>query len=126
MPVGICSDSGPLYFAKVFGRTAVAVSPRYTSQKCSNCGVKVKKSLSVRTHICRCGYSAHRDKNAAINILDLALQARDGQSRSNAWGVAASTLLGETLAEQVATMNQESPRMRDRGVSIDALPFRRV
>ncbi|WP_307731698.1 transposase [Microseira wollei] len=56
----------------MFGRTAVAVSPRYTSQKCSNCGVKVKKSLSTRTHICSCGYVAHRDTNAAINILNLA------------------------------------------------------
>ena len=70
----------------VFGRTAVAVSPRYTSQKCSNCGAKVKKSLSTRTHICSCGYTAHRDENAAINILNLALQARDGQSRRNALG----------------------------------------
>ena len=74
------------YFAKVFGRTAVAVSPQYTSQKCSNCGVKVKKSLSTRTHVCNCGYAAHRDENAAINILNLALQARDGQSRRNALG----------------------------------------
>ena len=74
------------YFAKVFGRTAVAVSPQYTSQKCSNCGGKVKKSLSTRTHVCSCGYVAHRDENAAINILNLALQARDGQSRRNALG----------------------------------------
>jgi putative transposase len=72
------------YFAKVFGRTAVAVSPRSTSQKCSNCGTKVKKSLSTRTHVCSCGYVAHRDTNAAINILNLALPAREGHSRRNA------------------------------------------
>ncbi|GET44587.1 transposase [Microseira wollei NIES-4236] len=97
------------YFARIFGRTAVAVSPRYTSQKCSNCGVKVKKSLSTRTHVCSCGYTAHRDTNAAINILNLALQARDGQSRRNAKGVETTTLLGESLVEQVSTTNLESP-----------------
>ncbi|GEM_PF-5423933 len=32
-----------------------------------------------------------------------------GQSRSNATGVGTSTLLGETLVEQVLTMNVESP-----------------
>jgi len=97
------------YFAKVFGRTAVAVSPRSTSQKCSNCGTKVKKSLSTRTHVCSCGYVAHRDTNAAINILNLALPAREGHSRRNAKGVETTTLLGENLVEQVSTMSLESP-----------------
>jgi putative transposase len=40
---------------KVFGRATVAVNPAYTSQKCSSCGVIVKKSLSTRTHVCQCG-----------------------------------------------------------------------
>ncbi|WP_333368392.1 zinc ribbon domain-containing protein [Microcoleus sp. N3A4] len=30
----------------------VPVPPHYTSQKCSNCGEVVKKSLSSRTHTC--------------------------------------------------------------------------
>jgi putative transposase len=89
------------YFAGLFGKLAVAVAPHYTSQKCSSCGVIVKKSLSTRTHVCSCGCSLHRDENAAINILNLARQARDGQSRSNAVGLVASTLLGESLLEQV-------------------------
>jgi putative transposase len=89
------------YFAGKFGRLAVAVAPHYTSQKCSNCGVIVKKSLSTRTHICSCGCSLHRDENAAINILNQARLARDGQSRSNAVGLVAATLLGESLLEQV-------------------------
>ncbi|MCC3421587.1 MAG: transposase, partial [Microcoleus sp. PH2017_29_MFU_D_A] len=61
------------YFGVKFGRVTVAVNPAYTSQKCSNCGAIVKKSLSVRTHACECGFVMDRDWNAAINILKLAL-----------------------------------------------------
>ena len=43
------------YFAVKFDKLAVAVPPHYTSQKCSSCGVIVKKSLSTRTHHCSCG-----------------------------------------------------------------------
>ena len=56
-----------------FGRVTVAVPPRYTSQMCSSCGVVVKKSLSTRTHICKCGCVLDRDENAALNILKLGL-----------------------------------------------------
>ncbi len=61
------------YFGKKFNKVTVAVSPNYTSQKCSNCGAIVKKSLSTRTHICQCGCELDRDHNAAINILESAL-----------------------------------------------------
>ncbi|MHC5609457.1 MAG: RNA-guided endonuclease InsQ/TnpB family protein [Nostoc sp.] len=89
------------YFAGKFGKLAVAVAPHYTSQKCSSCGVIVKKSLSTRTHVCSCGCKLHRDENAAINILNLAKQASLGHKQSNAVGLVASTLLGESLLEQV-------------------------
>ena len=56
-------------FGKVFGRITIAVNPAYTSQECSSCGVVVKKSLSTRTHACRCGCVLDRDHNAALNIL---------------------------------------------------------
>ena len=95
------------HFATKFGRLAIAVPPHYTSQQCSQCKVIVKKSLSTRTHVCSCGLILQRDWNAAINIL-LRAKSRDGQSRSNANGVAASTLLGASLVEQVATMKLES------------------
>jgi len=61
------------YFGKVFKRITIAVNPRYTSQKCSNCGVIVKKSLSTRTHVCQCGCKLDRDHNASINILNCGL-----------------------------------------------------
>ena len=98
------------YFAVKFNTKAIAVNPRMTSQKCSDCGAIVKKSLSTRTHKCSCGCELQRDVNAAKNILNLA-KARDGQSQSNATGLVTSTLLGETLVEQVTRMNVESPTL---------------
>jgi putative transposase len=102
------------YFAGKFGKIAVAVAAQYTSQKCSNCGAIVKKSLSTRTHTCSCGCNLHRDTNAAINILNLALQGRDGQSRTNATGVGTSTLVGVSLLQQVLTVNVESPALENK------------
>ncbi|MEE3715941.1 transposase [Tumidithrix elongata RA019] len=58
------------YYGKIWDKAVVAVSPSYTSQDCSNCGYRVKKSLSTRTHSCpKCGIEICRDTNAAINIL---------------------------------------------------------
>ena len=58
------------YLGKLFGREVIAVNPAYTSQDCSACGNRVKKSLSTRTHVCKCGFVLDRDHNAAINILN--------------------------------------------------------
>jgi putative transposase len=94
------------YFGKVFGKITVAVNPQYTSQECSSCGVIVKKSLSVRTHACQCGCAMDRDHNAARNILSRGL-ATVGHTGSlmldmgNAWGDGASTVVGESLHQQV-------------------------
>jgi putative transposase len=52
------------------GHEVIRVNPRFTSQKCHQCGEIVQKALSVRTHVCPfCGYVADRDVNAAKNIL---------------------------------------------------------
>jgi len=61
------------YFGKVFGKPVVKVPPAYTSQECSRCGNRVRKSLSERTHVCACGCLLDRDENAAKNILRLGL-----------------------------------------------------
>lgn len=100
------------YFATKFGTVVVAVPPQYTSQKCSSCGVIVKKSLSVRTHACKCGCILQRDHNASINILNIGKQTTGGHPGSNATGLATSTLLGETLVQQVTRVNVESPASR--------------
>jgi putative transposase len=71
--------------AESAGRQLVAVPPHYTSQKCSQCGEVVQKSLSVRTHLCpHCGFFADRDTNAAMNILQVWTRPspRDGEGRS--------------------------------------------
>jgi putative transposase len=75
----------------------VAVPPQWTSQNCSGCSTLVKKSLSVRTHICpNCGLMLDRDQNAALNILHKALAGTVGHtgtsaSAENASGQTAST-----------------------------------
>ncbi|HYE72601.1 MAG TPA: transposase [Blastocatellia bacterium] len=51
------------------GRIVERVPAAFTSQDCSSCGHRVRKSLAVREHRCiACGFVAHRDHNAAINI----------------------------------------------------------
>lgn len=62
-----------VYKAESAGRKLVFVDPRNTSQICSGCGARSKKSLADRTHRCGCGLELDRDHNAAINILDRAL-----------------------------------------------------
>ena len=58
------------YYGKIWDKAVVAISPAYTSQDCSNCGQRAKKSLSTRTHSCaNCGVEICRDTNAARNIL---------------------------------------------------------
>ena len=84
------------YFAQVFGKVTVAVPPAYTSQDCSECGKRVKKSLSTRTHICECGCVLDRDENAAKNILMKGLRTV-GHTGSKAWGDLALCSLSEMI-----------------------------
>jgi len=93
------------YYAEVFGRIAVAVPPQYTSQKCSACGNTVKKSLSSRTHICKCGCRLDRDENAARNILATALR-QVGWGNPNFWMWKITRLLGRGSG----TFNRIRPR----------------
>lgn len=74
------------YFGKVYGKITIAVSPRWTSQNCSNCGEIVVKTLSTRTHECpHCGTVLDRDENAALNILAKGLSTV-GHTGTHAWG----------------------------------------
>lgn len=52
------------------GKSMVKVSAAYTSQDCSRCGHRVRKTLATREHRCiNCGLVLQRDHNAAHNIL---------------------------------------------------------
>ena len=96
------------YFGKVFEKITVAVNPQYTSQECSSCGVIVKKMLSTRTHVCKCGCVMDRDENAARNILSRGLgtvghTGTFALDASNALGESISTLAGEILPQQIGS-----------------------
>jgi putative transposase len=55
----------------VAGTLYMPVDPNGTTQDCSGCGRRVPKTLSERQHTCpHCGFTAPRDVNAALNILD--------------------------------------------------------
>jgi putative transposase len=63
------------YYGRLHEVPVVAVPPEYTSQDCSGCGRRVRKSLSVRTHVCpHCGLILDRDHNAALMILQRGLE----------------------------------------------------
>jgi IS605 OrfB family transposase len=56
------------YKAEALGKSVVKVSPYFTSQTCSSCGI-VNKQFRVKSkYTCECGNSMHADVNAAINI----------------------------------------------------------
>ncbi len=73
------------YYGAVHRIPVIAVEPHFTSQACSQCGTRVYKSLSIRTHICTsCGVVLDRDHNAALNILAKALDGTAGHSGTDA------------------------------------------
>jgi putative transposase len=91
------------YYGKVFDTWVVAVPPHYTSQDCSVCGTRVKKSLSTRTHKCHsCGTVMHRDHNAARLILNKGLKSTVGRTESKASGQNDLYLGGETPLDKSA------------------------
>ena len=100
------------YFGDKYGKLTIAVSPHNTSQNCSNCGQKVQKSLSTRTHVCpHCGYTDCRDRNAALNILQKGLSSVGRTQTLNASGEIPSWLVGEILLANGDSMNEESPSL---------------
>ncbi|HEU5198660.1 MAG TPA: transposase, partial [Ktedonobacterales bacterium] len=70
------------YYGGLHSIPVIAVPPHFTTQDCSGvlpdgtlCRARIRKSLSVRTHVCpACGLVLDRDQNAALNILDSALR----------------------------------------------------
>lgn len=61
-----------VYKASLLGIPVVYIDPRFTSQECNICG-KINKTKTKKFK-CSCGYFAHRDVNAALNISKRAVQ----------------------------------------------------
>jgi putative transposase len=73
-----------IYYGVMHGISVIALPPQYTSQDCSDCGQRVQKTLSIRTHVCpSCGLVMDRDENAARNILSKALDGTVGHTGTN-------------------------------------------
>ena len=86
------------YYGGMHNVPVIAVAPNFTSQDCSACGTRVKKSLSVRTHVCHgCGLVLDRDHNAALNIRDKGL-CTVGQT-----GTARASTLDNASGQKTAT-----------------------
>ncbi len=57
------------YKAEAMSKSVVTIDPRYTSQKCSNCGHIYKGNRKGHSFKCvKCGFQIHADLNAARNI----------------------------------------------------------
>ena len=55
----------------------LSVDPRFTSQRCSSCGVVAAKNRKSKQYRCAtCGMTEDADVNAALNILHKALAGR--------------------------------------------------
>jgi IS605 OrfB family transposase len=68
------------YKSEALGKSVVTIDPRYTSQKCSECGHIYKGNRKGHSfHCVKCGFSLHADINAARNI---AILGKSQDSRS--------------------------------------------
>jgi Transposase and inactivated derivatives len=75
------------YYGKVWDKAVVSVPPQYTTQDCSNCGHRIVKTLSTRTHSCpKCGFEMDRDQNAALNILKKGLNILGMEWQNSTFG----------------------------------------
>ena len=96
------------YFAKIHGTIVIAVPPHNTTVDCSNCGAKIHKTLSTRTHCCpKCKTVLCRDHNAANNILAKGLKllaeylnGTEGHSGTDSMRVNAQGQLGRWLVDR--------------------------
>ena len=117
------------YYGKPQGVPVVAVPPKYTTQDCSGvlangtpCRTRIRKSLSMRTHICpRCGLILDRDHNAAAVILQQGLVVARVDGRWPQETSEVSGTVGHTGTERLGTAGLlrmgESPSVAPAGGS---------
>jgi putative transposase len=83
------------------GKFFAEVDARGTSQECPNCGVTVKKDLSIRVHNCwSCGYIKDRDIAAGENIRNRGIKLISTDGRSGKETACADDLPGTELKPQ--------------------------
>ena len=92
------------YKAENAGKLFITVNPNGTTQRCSQCGKLVKKTLAIRIHKCSCGFEAPRDYNSALEIKNLCLQ-KIGQELSESMLVEMKAL---PFQGQLSSMKQET------------------
>ena len=67
-----------IYKAEALGKSVEYVDPRFTSQRCNSCGHIARKNRSGEFFTCeKCKYKDGADVNAAKNIRDLWLEAKN-------------------------------------------------
>jgi putative transposase len=101
------------YFGKIWDKTVVSVSPNFTSQDCSNCGFRVKKTLLPRTHKCpKCKTEICRDTNAALNILKKGMSILGSEYQQySTEGHSETASFEETLGETSTSVNEEKSEL---------------
>ncbi len=73
--IAIWDSSSGSWNTEKAGKVVELVEARYTSQRCSQCGIIIPKTLADRVHACpNCGLQMDRDLNASINIVTLGLR----------------------------------------------------
>jgi putative transposase len=100
------------YYGKIWDKAVVAINPAYTSQDCSHCGHRVKKTLSTRTHSCpNCKIELCRDTNAALNILQKGMGILGFEWQNNGTSGhegSASENEGKTEEKTASTIKEQS------------------
>jgi putative transposase len=99
------------YYGKIWDKAVVSINPAYTSQDCSNCGHRVKKTLSTRTHSCpNCKIEICRDTNAALNILQkgMSILGIEWQNGTSGHEGSASENEGKTEKKTASTIEEKS------------------
>jgi putative transposase len=98
------------YYGKVWDKAVVSVPPQYTTQDCSNCGHRVVKTLSTRTHSCpKCGFELDRDQNAALNILKKGLSILGMEWQNSTFGQKGTASKEGTLGERCTAALEGQP-----------------
>lgn len=101
------------YKAKLSGCQIIEVDPRNTSRRCSSCGyIAPENRESQAVFVCkRCGFMDNADHNAAVNILDRALQ--DHREEINTfWGGEHPSVRAYKPGSCGSTVDQHSPMIR--------------